>query len=66
MSITKEELVSVINSYASARASGDPNLINFSAKFVEQAVSQIDFGAEAPVPEAVVSDDAPLEDSVGG
>ena len=66
MSITKEELVSVINSYASARASGDPNLINFSAKLVEQAVSQIDFGAEVPAPEAVVSEGASPEASVGG
>lgn len=66
MSITKEELVAAINSYATARASGDPTLINFSAKLIEQTIGQINFDANVAAADAVVSDKESLEDSVGG
>ena len=64
MPITKEELVSAINSYATARASGDPNLMSFSAKLVEQAIGQLDFAASTTEPETAVSADESLEDGI--
>lgn len=42
----KSELVSVINSYATARAAGDANLINLSAQSLQQAIDQLDFEPE--------------------
>ena len=51
MACTKSELASAINSYASARATGDPNLLKFSADLVSQLVETLEFAPEAePVP----------------
>lgn len=51
----KSELISVINSYATARAAGDANLINLSAQLLQQAIDQLEFEpeqqAEPPVEE---------------
>lgn len=51
----KSELVSAINSYATARAAGDANLINLSAQLLQQAIDQLEFEseqeAETPVEE---------------
>jgi len=46
MACKKSELVSAINSYASARASGDGNLINFSAQLVQEYVETLEFDDE--------------------
>ena len=39
----KSELLQAINTFATARVSQDPNLINFSANLLQQFVDQLDF-----------------------
>ena len=46
MACKKSELVSAINSYASARVSGDANLMNFSAQLVQQFVETLEYAEE--------------------
>lgn len=46
MACKKSELVSAINSFSSARASGDGNLIAFSSKLVEQFVNSLEYAPE--------------------
>ena len=50
MACKKSELVSAINSYASARATGDGNLQAFSAQLVEQFVNTLEFAPEEEAP----------------
>jgi len=56
MACKKSELVSAINSFATARASNDPNLISFAVKLISDLVDTIDF---APEEEKVNNDDQP-------
>lgn len=49
MACKKSELVSAINSYASARVSGDANLMNFSASLLEKMIESIEFAEEEGV-----------------
>ena len=56
MACKKSELVSAINSFASARISNDPNLINFAVRLISDLVETIDF---APEEEEVTNDDQP-------
>ena len=46
MACKKSELVSAINSYASARMTGDGNLQSYAANLLEQLVSTIEFAPE--------------------
>ena len=46
MACKKSELVSVINSYANARVSGDGNLINFSSNLLGQVIETLEFDPE--------------------
>ena len=46
MACKKSELVSAINSFAAARASGDGNLLQFSSQLLGQFVETIDFDPE--------------------
>ena len=46
MACKKSELVSAINSFASARATGDSNLVAFSAQLVQQYVETLEFDDE--------------------
>ena len=46
MACTKTQLAAAINSYASARATGDVNLINFGAQLVSQLVETLEFAPE--------------------
>ena len=46
MACKKSELVSAINSFAAARASGDGNLVAFSAQLVQQYVETLEFDDE--------------------
>jgi len=46
MSCKKSELVSAINSFAAARASGDANLVGFSAQLIQQFVETLEFADE--------------------
>jgi len=53
MACKKSELVSGINSFASARTTGDPNLIAYSAELIQKLIDTLDFDPE----EKEVSDD---------
>lgn len=53
MSCKKSELVSAINSFGSARATGDGNLIQFAASLIGQLIDTLEF---APEEESVVED----------
>jgi hypothetical protein len=46
MACKKSELVSAINSFGSARATGDGNLIAFSANLIGQLIDTLEFGPE--------------------
>lgn len=46
MACKKSELVSAINSFGSARTTGDGNLIGFSANLIGTLLDTIEFGAE--------------------
>jgi hypothetical protein len=46
MACTKSQLVSAINSFGSARATGDGNLIAFSANLIGQLIDTIEFAPE--------------------
>ncbi len=48
MACKKSELVSAINSFAAARASGDANLVGYSAQLVQQFVETLEFADEDP------------------
>jgi hypothetical protein len=56
MSCKKSELVSGINSFASARVTGDPNLIAFSLDLIQKLIDTLDFDPEE---EEVRDDDQP-------
>jgi hypothetical protein len=49
MACTKSQLVSAINSFGSARATGDGNLIAFSANLIGQLIDTIEFAPEEEV-----------------
>ena len=46
MPCKKSELVQAINTFSNARTTNDPNLINFSAKLLEQFVDTLEFAEE--------------------
>jgi hypothetical protein len=46
MACTKPQLVSAINSFGAARATGDGNLIAFSANLIGQLIDTIEFAPE--------------------
>lgn len=46
MACKKSELVSAINSFGAARATGDGNLIAFSANLIGQLIETLEFQAE--------------------
>ena len=56
MACKKSELVSAINSFASARASGDGNLMRYSAALVEQFVNTLEYAPEEEVAEEVTEE----------
>ena len=53
MACKKSELVSAINSFGSARATGDGNLIQFAANLIGQLIETLEFEPE----DDTVSDD---------
>ena len=54
----QSELVSAINSFGAARASGDPNLIGYAGQLIEQLLKTIEFAPEEPpASEGETSDD---------
>jgi len=58
MACTKSQLVSAINSFGSARATGDGNLIAFSANLIGQLIDTIEF-----VPEEEVTEDTEVKEA---
>jgi hypothetical protein len=58
MACKKSELVSAINSFGSARASGDNNLQAFAAQLVGQYIETLEFAEEDPEEEVVEESDA--------
>lgn len=61
MACKKSELVSAINSFGSARATGDGNLIAFSANLIGQLIDTLEFEPEeAPVEEVEVKEAEPV------
>ena len=46
MACTKVELISAINSFGAARATGDGNLVGFSANLIGQLIDTLEFGPE--------------------
>ena len=46
MACKQSELVEAINSYASARATGDVKLQQFSASYLQQLLETLEFDAE--------------------
>lgn len=52
MACKKSELVSAINSFASARVSGDGNLIAFAANLINNFVDTLEFAPEEEATEA--------------
>lgn len=55
MACKKSELVSAINSFGSARATGDGNLIAFSANLIGQLIDTLEF---EPEPEETKGEEA--------
>jgi hypothetical protein len=49
MTCKKSELISAINSFGSARATGDGNLIAFAGNLIGQLIETLEFGSEEPV-----------------
>jgi hypothetical protein len=46
MACKKSELVSALNSFGSARATGDGNLIQFSVNLIGQLIDTLEFAPE--------------------
>ena len=49
---TKEELVQAINTYATARATNDPNLVQFAGNLLNQYLETLHFKESEAVAEA--------------
>jgi len=63
MACKKSELVSAINSFGSARATGDGNLIAFSVNLIGQLIDTLEFESEeeeAPAEEVEVKEAEPV------
>ena len=61
MACKKSELVSAINSFGSARATGDGNLIAFSVNLIGQLIDTLEFEPEeAPTAEAEAEEAEPV------
>jgi len=54
MACKKSELVAAINTFTSARVSGDPNLVAFGTQLIQKFVDTLEF---APEEESVETED---------
>ena len=61
MACKKSELISAINSFASARASNDGNLVQFSGQLLGQYLDKIEFEPEEN-PEETAEETTTTED----
>lgn len=53
MACTRSQLLSAINSYASARVSNDTNLIQFSVQLLQETVNTLEFAPEGNAEESI-------------
>lgn len=53
MACKKNELISAINSFGAARASGDPNLVAYAGNLVGNLLETLEFDAEEATAEVV-------------
>ena len=60
MACKKSELAQAINTYASARVSNDPNLVNFASQLLTQYMNTLEFAEEE---EEVEPTQEPVSDS---
>jgi len=56
MACKKSELISAINSYASARASGDANLVAYGSQLIQQYVDTLEYAPEEDEAPAVAAE----------
>lgn len=56
MACKKSELIAAINSFGAARATGDVNLINFSASMIGQFIDTLEFAPEEQIEETKEQD----------
>jgi hypothetical protein len=54
MACTKAELISAINSFGAARATGDGNLVAFAGNLIGQLIETLEFAPENQEEEAAV------------
>lgn len=62
MACTKSQLISAINSFGAARASGDGNLIAFSANLIGSFIETLEFEPEAEEETVEVKDAEVVEE----
>ena len=53
MTCTKEQLIQAINSYAAARQTSDPGLLEFAGKNLQQHINSLEFSKDGVEPEVV-------------
>ena len=53
MTCKKSELISAINSFGAARATGDGNLVAFAGNLIGQLIETLDFAPEETAEESV-------------
>jgi len=56
MACTKAELISAINSFGAARATGDGNLVAFAGNLIGQLIETLEFAPENQEEEAVTAE----------
>ena len=56
MACKKSDLISAINSFGAARATGDTNLIQFSGNLIGQLIESLEFSPEETVQPEVVEE----------
>ena len=56
MACKKSDLISAINSFGAARATGDANLIQFSGNLIGQLIESLEFTPEETVQPEVVEE----------
>jgi hypothetical protein len=61
MACTKAELISAINSFGAARATGDGNLVAFAGNLIGQLIETLEFAPENQEEEAVVAETEVVE-----
>ena len=56
MACKKSELISAINSFGAARATGDGNLVAFAGNLIGQLIETLEFAPENQEEEAVIAE----------